>query len=144
MKELIKLLIVTLLLIIISPYSIYASFDAWEYDNGVPVRQALYAGWTETGIAKKSDGSWCLAWSDARNGSQDIYAQYYNAENEEIWLDGELRVAGNARAEEEPIVIEASDGAWIFGWYAYYCGFGECNISELYLQRIDRRCTGMG
>ncbi len=123
-----------------SIFSAQAMYTLWDADNGVPIRQAAHADWMPGGMASDEDGSVLVAWSDARGGSVQIYAQLYGADGSPAW-DEDLQLSGDTRSERRPVVIYLGDAEWAVGWYAYFCGLGSCGVSEILLQKIDSQGT---
>jgi hypothetical protein len=61
-------------------------------------------------------GDMVYAWSDCRTGDRDIYAQKIGLSGVPLWGDGGKRIVQAISHQEDPEVIYAGDGNWIFAW----------------------------
>lgn len=62
-------------------------------------------------------GGAIVVWSDARNGSVQVYAQRINASGSPQWASGGLRVSGFSPSEVKPRVVSDGTGGAIVAWY---------------------------
>ena len=119
MKTLYSLLMIVGVTVLTIANPGFARFDSWNSENGVMIRQGHHVFWTGTAMATDGNDNWVIAWSDAHNGTMDVYAQLYDAEGNELWQSGGLRVTEGEYPEEMPMVVYAGNDEWIIGWHDY-------------------------
>ncbi|MGQ9677934.1 MAG: hypothetical protein ACUVUD_01450 [bacterium] len=84
-------------------------------------------------------GEFLIAWTDKRNGNEDIYAQRFDAAGNR--LGAELRVNDDesSTAQNSPAVVSSPDGGYLIFWSDNRNG----NF-EIYGQQVDRNGSPQG
>ena len=65
------------------------------------------------------DGSYIIAWSDARNRTSNIFFQLYNAEGTP---SGENQIVGSTNHKIYPTIVQLENNDFIIIWREYYTG----------------------
>ncbi|MBT7789738.1 MAG: hypothetical protein HN757_12750, partial [Calditrichaeota bacterium] len=85
MRALISTLLVVGLIVLMVANPLFARFDSWDSENGVMIRQGHHVFWEGKAMATDGNDNWLIAWADAHNGTQDVYAQLYDSDGNELW-----------------------------------------------------------
>lgn len=95
--------------LILIPLSVFA----WQ-PGGVPVCTDT-ASQISPQIAKLSDG-YAVAWTDNRNGNNDIFAQKLDPNGGYLWTLNGNPVCDHDSTQQNPIVIDGGNGGALFFW----------------------------
>ncbi|MDP8209104.1 MAG: T9SS type A sorting domain-containing protein [Candidatus Electryonea clarkiae] len=131
----------TVILILGLTTGVFARFDLWGPEDGVQIRQGHHLNFLGTGVAADGEGNWCVTWADGHTGSQDIYAQLFNSDGEELWTAGGITVANGSWAEQTPTIVYAGEDEWVIAWYDYRNDDYLQADGELYAQRLSANGT---
>jgi hypothetical protein len=83
---------------------------------GVNLRQGYNIFWNQAKAQDPVSGDMVVAWSDCRTGDRDIYAQKINQNGVLLWGRSGKQIVQAISHQENPQVIYAGDGNWIFAW----------------------------
>ncbi len=128
-----SLVVLTLLLVC---FAANAQFKAWAPEDGVMVRQGNHFTWTGGGAATDDSGSWLAAWSDGKEGAQNVYVQLYNSANEQQWTEGGIQLTDLPTPQQQPMIRYAGDGEWLVAWEEYRNN-GNASLINFALQRLS-------
>ncbi|MBE0643400.1 MAG: choice-of-anchor D domain-containing protein [Bacteroidetes bacterium] len=124
-------------------YDVYAQridkdgFVRWTV-NGVVVSAALYSQ-SKPDMVSDDAGGAIIAWTDNRNGDNDIYVQRIDSSGKVLWTpDGVAVTADTSNQADVKITTDGKHGA-IVTWNAGTGGFPPG--SKIYAQRIDANGT---
>jgi hypothetical protein len=85
-------------------------------------------------IASDGVGGAIVAWWDARNGNDDIYAQRISADGAVQWIADGVALCIEAGSQRNPAIASDGAGGAIFAWQDYRRGYLDCDI---YVKRIS-------
>jgi len=91
-------------------------------------------------VALKNDGEAIIAWTDFRNGDDDIYAQRFDAAGNAIGSNFRITDASSPSEQSAVALAVAPGGEYLFAWNDYRDGL----TSSLYTQRISGDGTPIG
>ncbi|MDP8205566.1 MAG: T9SS type A sorting domain-containing protein [Candidatus Electryonea clarkiae] len=118
-----RIMIIAGLAVLLCSQAIFARFDVWQPENGIPVRQAPHLRWegsiSEQTVAQNEDGEFCVVWSATIDGAQNIFAQLYNSDCEAQWDENGIQVSSAEWMQYDPRVISCGDYGWYVGWLNY-------------------------
>lgn len=106
-----------LFFLILYPLSLIPFFAlpvfAWQA-GGVPVCTNP-ASQTAPQITRLTDG-FAIVWTDTRNGNPDIFAQKLDGNGVALWQVNGSAVCDNDSTQQNPIIIDGSNGSALFFW----------------------------
>ncbi len=137
MKAFYRLLLVVGLVMLTVSNPLFARFDSWDSENGVKIRQGHHVFWTGKAMATDGEDNWLIAWADAHNGCMDVYAQLYDADGNELWQSGGMRVTDGQYPQEMPIIAYAGNDEWIIGWQDYRLDVNYRARMVVYIQKYN-------
>lgn len=115
-----------------------AEFNVWQPDDGVKIRQGEHIYWfPDGGTATHTDGSWCVVWSDAREGAQNVYIQKFNSDGDPQWTPGGVQVTSGGWAQDTPQALPLPNGEWLVAWRDYRNGTSKGAPGNFYTQLIS-------
>src|SRR5262249_52990373 len=101
---------------------------------GVPVSAAAN-GQTQPRMIADGAGGSLIAWTDARTGQQDVYAQRMDAYGQPRWTIDGMPVSTNAGQQTSAVVLTSdTNGGAITAWPD-----NRSNYSDIYAQHIEGR-----
>ena len=139
MRALISTLLVVGLIVLMVANPLFARFDSWDSENGVMIRQGHHVFWEGKAMATDGNDNWLIAWADGHNGTQDVYAQLYDSDGNELWPSGGLRITDGPYPEEMPILAYAGNDEWIIGWQDYRLDIQYQGRMTVYAQKYNSR-----
>lgn len=107
------------------------SHAAWLVD-GVAIA-TLQNDQSSPAILSDGAGGAIIAWSDARNGNNDIYAQRINATGAVQWTADGVALCGSAFDQDFPAIVSDGAGGAIVTWQDLRGG----TFNDVYAQRIN-------
>ena len=90
----------------------------WNH-AGLPLRQGNHLDWSQRAVAQDASGNTLVFWSDARNGSREVYAQLISPNGTQLWAQGGISVTAQAPGRHEYSTAVAVNGGWIVAWIDY-------------------------
>ncbi|MDP8209049.1 MAG: T9SS type A sorting domain-containing protein [Candidatus Electryonea clarkiae] len=113
----------------------FARFNVWEPENGIAVREGPHIPWYREDIqkvAQNDDGEYCVVWTEFVDGSQEVFAQLFDADCNAQWDDGGIQITDGELIQNEPMVISAGEYGWYICWRDWW-------IDEEFRNRYDVR-----
>jgi hypothetical protein len=103
----------------------------WDMD-GLPVCAASGSQYNPRLVAASGGGAF-VTWMDARNGYEEVFAQWIDPDGAPLWqIDGVSATAGSWY-NSGPQLVDDGAGGVIVAWYDYRSG----NVYQVYAQRFD-------
>jgi hypothetical protein len=95
---------------------------------------------TEPCLATDSSGNFIVAWTDTRNGYQDIYTQRYSSEGIALGNNFKVNEDQEITGHNSPSIAADAAGNFIIVWSDYRSGF----LSDIYAQLYSGDGTAIG
>ncbi|MCB2204641.1 choice-of-anchor D domain-containing protein [bacterium] len=122
-----------------SEFDIYAQrIDADGYVrwtvNGNGVSTALHSQ-SKPDMVSDGEGGAIIAWTDTRNGDNDIYAQRVDSSGNMLWTKDGVRITFDTTNQSDPKIASDGSGGIIITWNGATGGWPP--TSRIYAQRLD-------
>ncbi|RJP82232.1 MAG: T9SS C-terminal target domain-containing protein [Candidatus Zixiibacteriota bacterium] len=105
----------------------------WDPPNGLNIRQGYQIEW-QRAAEMDNQGNVIYVWSDTRFEDRDVYVQKVNANGQEVWTAGGLRVVLADYRQEDPALIHVGNGDFIIIWNDYR---NDPEMGDIYAQKVN-------
>ncbi|MDD3052041.1 MAG: hypothetical protein PHR06_12975, partial [Candidatus Cloacimonetes bacterium] len=102
-------------------------------ENGRSLRQGVNIEWFRSGTSLE-DGTVVYTWSDTRFAGRDLFAQRLDAQGNKLWGENGLMVDNKYDRQEDPVVINTTDGCVVIAWVDFSIS---PTTGDIFAQKID-------
>lgn len=110
MEDLMKIRLIILLMLLTT---LISAQTMWE--SSLPIRQGVNIEWSRA-TATSNDGGIVYVWSDTKLGGRDLFAMKFDVLGNPVWGTEPVIVDNKTDRQEDPVIIETSDGSFIIAW----------------------------